>query len=89
MIHSGRNLTSFRPESIILAVPLYSEGIKMKKELIQRLLLILVMMAVVAYTIYNYMNQRIQTPYFMIMLAFLSYVLISNISRLVADLRKH
>ena len=61
----------------------------MKKDLIQRLLLILLMMAVVAYTIYNYMNQRIETPYFMIMLAFLSYVLISNISRLVRDLREH
>lgn len=59
----------------------------MKKEIIQRLLLILLMMAVLVYTIFNYMSQGIDTPYFMIILAFMSYVLISNVAQLVRDLR--
>lgn len=87
MIHSGQNLTSFSPEGIILAIFTVSEGTQLKKEIIQRLLLILLMMAVLVYTIFNYMSQGIDTPYFMIILAFMSYVLISNVAQLVRDLR--
>ena len=61
----------------------------MKKDMIQRLLLILLMMAVLAYTIFNYMSQRLSTTYFMIILACMSYALITQIAQLVRDLREH
>jgi len=60
-----------------------------KKEIIQRLLLILLMMAVLAYTIFNYMSQGLSSTYFMIILAFMSYALISQVAQLVRDLRDH
>lgn len=87
MIHSGQNLTRTGPEGIILAISNVSEGRKVKKDMIQRLLLILLMMAVLAYTIFNYMSQRINTTYFMVILAFMSYALISQVAQLVRDLR--
>lgn len=89
MIHSGRNLTSFRPEGIILAMSIEFGGYKMKKDIIQRMLLILLMMAVLAYTIFNYMSQRLSSTYFMVILAFMSYALISQVAQLVRDLRDH
>ena len=61
----------------------------MKKEIISRLLLILLMMAVLGYTIFNYMSQRLTATHFMVILAFMSYALISQIAQLVRDLREH
>ena len=61
----------------------------MKKDILQRLLMILLMIAVLAYTIFNYMSQRLTAAYFMIILALMSYALISQVAQLVRDLRKH
>ena len=60
----------------------------MKRDVIKQILLILFIMAVLAYTIFNYMSGRSDLPVFLVSLAMLSYFLISMIQGLVEDLRK-
>ena len=60
----------------------------MKKEMIQRILLILFMIAVLVYTIFNYQSGKMTLSSLLIAFAFLGYLLVSNICQLIADLRK-
>jgi len=55
----------------------------------KRILVILVIMAVLAYIIYNHMIGQSDTSYFVVATALLSFYLISMIRGLCEDLRKH
>lgn len=59
----------------------------MKKEIIQRILLILVMTAVLIYTFYNYQAGKFDQLYLIVFVVVLGYPLVSNVSRLISDLR--
>ena len=59
----------------------------MKKELIQRILSILVMVAVLIYTFYNYYSGKFGLFYFVIAVTMLGYPLICMICRVIVDLR--
>lgn len=59
----------------------------MKKEIIQRIFTILVIAAVLAYTVYNYVSGGSDFLYFIVAAAILTYPLLSNILRLISDLR--
>ena len=60
----------------------------MKRDVIKQILLILFIMALLSYTIFNYMSGRSDLPVFLVSLAMRSYFLLSMIQGLVEDLRK-
>ena len=57
-------------------------------DITKRILSIVVIMAVLAYVIFSYMNGKSETSFFLIATAMLSYFLISMIAGLVEDIRK-
>lgn len=59
----------------------------MKKEITQRLLTILLMLAVLVYTFYNYQAGKFNFLYFIVFAAILLYPLIGNIIKLISDLK--
>ena len=64
------------------------EVFPLKKEMIQRITLILVMLAVLAYTVYNYVSGGSDFLYFVVAALILLYPLVTNIWRLISDLKK-
>ena len=58
------------------------------KPLYQKLLMVALMMAVLGYTIFNYINGKLETISFMIFALVLGYPLIHFISSIVEDLRE-
>ena len=56
--------------------------------IIQRILTIALIMAVLGYVIFNYMNGNSELGFFLVATAMLSYFLISMVAELISELRK-
>lgn len=59
----------------------------MKKEIVQRIAIILVMLAVMVYTFFNYHSGKIDFLYFVVFMAVLAYPLVGNILKVIEDLK--